>query len=86
MQWYPNGIVVLVYWILAYIENLCLQLQPDTLMREFELATLSAAETVFNYFELTRELDLTKKDLVHSIRGDEVKRNRRYGDSNLRIN
>ena len=35
-------------------------------------------------FLLKIEMDLAKKDLVHSIRGDEVERNQRYED-NMRI-
>ena len=39
---------MLVYRTLVYIENLCLDLQPDRIMTEFQLATLNAAVTMFS--------------------------------------
>jgi len=32
----------------VYIANLCPELQPDTIMKDFELANLNGAETVFS--------------------------------------
>jgi len=38
---------MLVYQPLMYIENLCPELQPETIMTYFELATLNGAESEF---------------------------------------
>ena len=39
---------MLVDLTFVYTENLCPGLQPDTIMKEFELVTLNAVETVLS--------------------------------------
>ena len=69
---------MLVYQTLVYIKNPCPDLQPDTIMREFKLATLNAAETVFPratrsgcLFHLGHSVDLNIRNLGYKVRYDE---------------
>ena len=52
---------MLVYQVLVYIENLCPELQPDTTMRDFELATLNALKPSKHYLYIYARMRLITK-------------------------
>ena len=58
---------------------------PDAILTYFEPVCIGVRARNGRRVELKRALDLTKKDPVHSIRGDEIKRHSRYEDNNMRI-
>jgi len=51
---------------------------PDVIVNYFKPVFINVRARNGRRRELKREIDLTKKDLIHSIRGDEVEWNRKY--------
>ena len=59
---------MLVYQALVHIENLCRDLQSDTIMKDVELVTLNTAETVFPRASLVyrHEMEEGNQDFLYS--------------------
>ena len=60
-----------MYRALVNIENICPELQPDAVMKDFELVTLNAAETVFSRASLVYRHEKEKggnRDIRYSSR------------------